>query len=72
MTVPKKKRPDKGASIISFPTSYTVIDLDTTGLSPEWNHIIEIGAIKVEDGEMIEVFQQLVNPGYEIDDFIQH
>ena len=71
MTAQKKSRPDKGASIISFPSSYIVIDLETTGLSPEWNNIIEIGAIKVENGEIIEVFQQLVNPGFEIDDFIQ-
>lgn len=71
MTAQKKSRPDKGASIISFPSSYIVIDFETTGLSPEWNNIIEIGAIKVENGEIIEVFQQLVNPGFEIDDFIQ-
>ena len=72
MTASKKSRPDKGASIISFPKCYTIIDLETTGLSPECNHIIEIGAIQVEDGEIVEVFQQLVNPGFEIDDFIQN
>lgn len=67
----KRKRPFKGSSIVDFPKSYVVVDLETTGLSPEWDSIIEIGAIKVVDGEIIEVFQQLVNPGFLIDDFIQ-
>ena len=66
------KRPYKGSSIVNFPKNYVVVDLETTGLSPEWNSIIEIGAIKVENGEVSEVFQQLVNPGFQIDDFIQN
>ena len=72
MAATKGNRPNKGTSIISFPTSYTVIDLETTGLSSKWDYIIEIGAIKVEGGEVVEVFQQLVNPGVEINDFIQN
>lgn len=35
------------------------IDLETTGINPEHNRIIEIGAIRVETGE---VFHTLVNP----------
>ena len=56
---------------MDFLENYVIVDLETTGLSPEWNSIIEIGAIKVEKGEVSEVFQQLVNPGFEIDDYIQ-
>lgn len=66
------KRPYKGSSIIDFPSSYVVVDVETTGLSPEWDSIIEIGAVKVQDGELIEVYQQLVNPGFLIDTFISN
>lgn len=43
--------------------SYTAIDLETTGLNPKYEKIIEIGAVKVIDGEIAERFQTLVNPG---------
>ena len=35
------------------------LDLETTGINPEHNRIIEIGAIRIETGE---VFHVLVNP----------
>lgn len=46
----------KGKNIIGFPDKYVVIDLETTGLSPGWNRIIEIGAIKVLDGKVVDTF----------------
>ncbi|WP_041231224.1 3'-5' exonuclease [Deinococcus peraridilitoris] len=47
---------------------YVVFDLETTGLSPEKDAIIEIGAMYVRDGELIEapLFHALVNPEREI------
>ena len=36
----------KGKSIVSFPDDYCVIDIETTGLSPDWDSIIEIAAEK--------------------------
>lgn len=71
MKTSKTSRPYKGASIIDFPDDYVVLDLETTGLSPEWNSIIEIGAIRAESGMIVDTYQQLVNPGFEIDNFIQ-
>ncbi len=72
MSEPKKKRPFKGSSIVDFPKKYVVLDLETTGLSPEWDSIIEIGAIRVENDIIVETFDQLINPGFEISDFIQN
>ncbi len=41
---------------------FTAIDIETTGLGPEKAKIIEIGAVKFEDGVEKEVFSTLVNP----------
>ena len=45
---------------------YIVIDIETTGFSPAANKIIELGAVKIENGVITEEFNQLVNPGIEI------
>jgi len=66
----KPDRLDKGESLLALPLSYTVIDLETTGLDPQWNDIIECGAMHVVDGVITDKYGQLVNPGYEIDEFI--
>lgn len=73
--IPKTNRERKGKSIISFPQEYCVVDIETTGLSPEWNEIIEIGAIRYFDDEEIGRFQALIQPtqsydGTYVDDFI--
>ena len=47
-----------------------VFDIETTGLSKFNDNITEIGAVKVRNGEVIEVFQKLVNPEMVIPDFI--
>ena len=47
-----------------------VVDLETTGCDPEKSQIIEIGAIKVKSGCIIDKYQQLINPEIEISDFI--
>ncbi len=39
-----------------------VFDLETTGISPVQNRIIEIGAVKVRDGEILERYSVFVNP----------
>lgn len=41
---------------------FTAIDIETTGLGPEKAKIIEIGAVKYDDGKQIELFSTLVNP----------
>lgn len=42
--------------------SFIAVDIETTGLSPEKNHIIEIGALKYVDGVCVETFSELVKP----------
>lgn len=47
---------------IYIPKSYVVFDLETTGFSPEYAEIIEIGAVRVENGIIKERFQTYVAP----------
>ena len=42
--------------------SYISIDLETTGLNPKLDKIIEIGAVKVIDGEAVDTFCAFLNP----------
>ena len=60
----------KGRSLLDFPECYAVVDIETTGLDPARDHIIEIGAIKIVDGSISDTFSTLVNPGVQIDSFI--
>ena len=39
-----------------------VFDIETTGFSPVTNHIIEIGAVRVEKGQITDRFSTFVNP----------
>lgn len=45
---------------------YTVFDFETTGLSTAYDAVIEISAVKVRAGEIIDEFSTLINPGREI------
>ena len=42
--------------------SYVAVDLETTGLDPKRDKIIEIGAVRVEAGEITADFESFVNP----------
>jgi DNA polymerase-3 subunit epsilon len=66
----KTTRRKKGNSILEFPEEFTVIDIETTGLDPSYDDIIELSAIKVVDGKETSIFTKLVNPGYPINSFI--
>ena len=49
-----------------------IIDFETTGLSPDnGDRAIEIGAVRIEDGEITDHFQELMNPGQRISHFIE-
>ncbi len=46
--------------------SYVVLDLETTGLRPETDRILEIGALKIEDGHVAKQYSVLINPQMQI------
>lgn len=60
----------KGKSIIDFPTTYVVVDIETTGFSPAYDEIIEISAIRYEDNQEKNKYVSLVKPSFEIDEYI--
>ena len=50
--------------------SYVCIDLETTGLNPKADKIIEIGAIRVENHVIVEEWETFVNPDRQLDERI--
>jgi DNA polymerase-3 subunit epsilon len=47
--------------------SFYIIDLETTGLSPgNGDRVIEVAALKVVNNEVVDEYQSLMNPGFEI------
>lgn len=49
---------------------YTCVDIETTGCQSKWSKIIEIGAVKVRDGKVIDTFSELINPGVFVPPYI--
>ena len=45
---------------------YIVVDLETTGLAPKTDHILEVGAWKVENGGFVQKFHRMLDPGMKI------
>lgn len=50
--------------------TFAVVDVETTGLRPTFERIIEIGVVRYRNGEIIDSFQSFVNPGRSISTFI--
>ncbi|MBR5247665.1 MAG: 3'-5' exonuclease [Lachnospiraceae bacterium] len=46
--------------------SYISIDLETTGLNPKLDKIIEIGGVKVLDGKVTDTFSTFISPGMKL------
>ena len=49
---------------------YVAFDLETTGLSPDSDQIIEIGAVKIRDGKISGKYNCIIHPEIEVSDFI--
>ena len=49
---------------------YIALDLETTGVDPKRDKILEIGAARVKDGEILETYQSFVDHKIQIPAFI--
>lgn len=49
---------------------YVCVDIETSGVRVKWDKIIEIGAVKVRDGQVVDTFSRLINPGVRISTYI--
>ena len=59
-------------SEMSRADSLVILDFETTGLSPDMgDRAIEIGAVRLVNGEITDRFQELMNPGKRISAFIE-
>jgi DNA polymerase-3 subunit alpha (Gram-positive type) len=58
--------PIYGDKYETFDGEYCVFDIETTGLSQKNDKITEIGAVILKDGEVIDTYNSLVNPGITI------
>ena len=51
----------------SFSEPLIILDFETTGMYPErGDRVIEIGAIKLRDDQIVDRFERLVNPGFPV------
>ena len=57
-------------NLVRFVDDYVLVDIETTGLSPIKDDIIEIGAIKVQNNEKINSFSQLIKINRNLPRFI--
>lgn len=57
--------------LAALANTVVVLDFETTGLSPnQGDRAIEIGAVKLENGVIVDRFQKLMNPGFRVSSFI--
>ncbi|GGI86192.1 DNA polymerase III subunit epsilon [Shewanella hanedai] len=57
----------------SSANSVIIFDFETTGLSPnQGDRAIEIGAVKLLNGVVVDTFQELMNPGFNVSSFIEN
>ena len=60
----------KAEILEEFPADYTILDIETTGLSPHKCSIIELSAVKVRSDAAVDRFTSLVKPDGVINSFI--
>lgn len=60
----------KGRSLFEFPSDYTVVDIETNGLSPDLCEIIEVSALKCRGDAPTDSFSSLIKPSAPITRFI--
>ncbi|KRK80026.1 PolC-type DNA polymerase III [Companilactobacillus nodensis] len=51
------------------PAEYVIFDVETTGLSAVYDSIIELAATKMKDGEVVDSFDEFINPHHPLSEF---
>ena len=57
---------NRGKRLNQYISDYVVFDLETTGVRPDFDEIIELSGIRVREHKVVEEFSTLVNPGMHI------
>jgi len=52
-----------GAALAQDGAEFVVFDLETTAMKPENGYVVDIAALRVRDGQVVDRFESLVNPG---------
>lgn len=52
----------KGKRLDGYYSDYVLFDIETTGLSPVYDEIIELSAVKVHQGSIVDTFDTLIKP----------
>ena len=55
-----------GQALAAGNTEFVIFDLETTAMKPENGYIVDLAALRVKDGEVVDRFESLVNPGRSI------
>lgn len=67
----KRVREGKGSHFYDLLSHYTVIDIETTGLYPSKCEIIEVAAVKVRDGKIVDTYESLIKPSAKVSYLIE-
>lgn len=65
-----KTKREKGKLTREWLDNYVVIDIETTGLTPLYDEIIEFAAIKIENDSIVDSYSTLIKPSQPISSFI--
>ena len=57
--------------MMNLPNSYVAIDIETTGLEPKSDKIIEIAGVLVENGTITAEKSTLVNPRQKLNEYVR-
>ena len=68
----KNVREFKGNSLLKLTNDYVLVDIETTGFSPQYDDIIEIGAIKVKNNKIIKEYQTLIKTNRKLSPMISN
>jgi DNA polymerase III epsilon subunit family exonuclease len=58
--------PKLGAALGRPGAEFVILDIETTAIKPEHGYIVDIAALRVRDGAVVDRFESLVNPGRSI------